>query len=388
MRGRVALLRVVGIWLVMIQSGIVRAAAADQPLVEHIHYTSATDYTRVVIALSRETPHQLFTIPADPVQNFPPRLVIDFTPARRSVDVLPALPVHDGLLTQIRTGQFSPTTVRVVLDVEQFDHYQAFTLLFPYRLVVDIQGKGRRETISQNAPSAAQRYRIMLDPGHGGHDPGAIGAHGIAEKEVVLAISRRLGRKLTTRLPVEVLFTRTTDVFIPLEERAARANAAKADLFISIHANASTNRALQGVETYYLNNTNDRATIRLAAIENGLVRGPRRDLEGSSLSYILSDLIQTGKEDGSISLAHHIQEALVSRAKIYYPAVRSLGVKKGPFYVLVGAHMPCVLVEVAFISHGVEGKHLLSPEYQEVLAEGLFLGIVRFLRTELMVKDL
>lgn len=385
MRGRRFLLRVVGIWGV-VALGVVRAAASDHPLVEYISHTSAADYTRVAVALSRATPHRLFTLPADPARQLPPRIVIDFSPAKRGAQTPLAVPVRDGLLTQIRTSQFSPTTVRVVLDVERLDDYHAFTLSSPPRLILDVRGKGRQTAALRPDPSPAQRYRIMLDPGHGGHDPGAVGVNGVAEKDVVLAISRRLGRKLATRLPVEVLFTRTADVFVPLEERTARANAAKADVFISIHANASTNRDLHGIETYYLNNTDDRATIRLAAMENGLFRGQSPREYG--LSYILSDLIQKGKEEESIALAHHLQTAMLTRAKAHYPAVRNLGVKKGPFYVLVGAHMPCVLVEVAFISHRVEGKHLLSPEYQEVLAEGLFLGIVRFLRTELMAKSL
>jgi N-acetylmuramoyl-L-alanine amidase len=230
----------------------------------------------------------------------------------------------------------------------------------------------------------------MLDPGHGGKDPGALGEGGVSEKDVVLVISKRLGRKLVERLPVDILFTRTEDVFVPLEERIARANAAKADLFVSIHANASINPELQGIETYYLNNTDDRATIRLAALENGLrpEQSSRNDIEGAGLSYVLSDLIQTGKEEESIALAHYLQEAVVTRARERYPTVQNLGVKKGPFYVLVGAHMPCVLVETAFISHPVEGKRLMSVEYQEALAEGLFLGIARFLRAEVMTKSL
>jgi N-acetylmuramoyl-L-alanine amidase len=216
-----------------------------------------------------------------------------------------------------------------------------------------------------------------------------MGKGGIVEKDVVLGISQRLGRKLVEREQVDVLFTRTTDVFVPLEERIARANAAQADLFVSIHANASTNPELQGVETYYLNNTNDRATIRLATLENGWRQeGNSPDDGKSGLSFLLSDLIQNGKEEESIALAYHLQEAVVIRAKQRYPALHSLGVKKGPFYVLVGAHMPCVLVETAFITHPVEGRHLTSSEYQDALAEGLFLGIVRFLHTGLTTKNL
>ncbi|HEV8714621.1 MAG TPA: N-acetylmuramoyl-L-alanine amidase [Candidatus Binatia bacterium] len=385
------------VFTLILNAAVVRAGVPERSVVESVHHISAADYTRVVITLSAQASHRLFTVPADPARNLPGRIVIDFSPARRSPQAPPSLPIRDGLLKQVRTGQFSATTVRIVLDVEQIDDYKAFALESPYRLIIDVKGKVQHQPqslskpLSEPAPAqfTTPRYRLMLDPGHGGKDPGALGERGVAEKDVVLAISQRLGRKLAEREQVDVLFTRTTDVFVPLEERIARANAVKADLFVSIHANASSNSELQGVETYYLNNTDDRATIRLATLENGL-RPQSGDHENgrAGLSFLLSDLIQSGKEEESIALAHHLQEAVVLRAKQRYPAIHSLGVKKGPFYVLVGAHMPCVLVETAFITHPVEGKYLSSSEYQDTLAEGLFLGIARFLRTGLMAKSL
>ena len=240
------------------------------------------------------------------------------------------------------------------------------------------------------APSSIPhaRYRIMLDPGHGGSDPGAQGVNGLHEKTVVLAVSKRLAQKLRTRLDADVLLTRTEDVFIPLPERTARANAAKADLFVSIHANASPNPETQGIETYYLNNTADRATIRLAKLENGIRAKQQLPQREDSLSYILSDLIQTGKEEESIALAQAVQTALVDQVRTAVPLARDLGVKKGPFYVLVGAHLPCVLVELAFLTHADEAHRLGSATYQETLAEGLFRGIADFLRTDLPAKDL
>jgi N-acetylmuramoyl-L-alanine amidase len=230
--------------------------------------------------------------------------------------------------------------------------------------------------------SPGRRYRIMLDPGHGGHDPGARGIYEVWEKNVVLAISKRLARKLQERLPVEVMLTRSRDVFISLPGRTARANAAKADLFISIHANSSPNSDTHGIEIYYLNNTNDRATLRLAKLENRSLERGRQGQRGNDLALILSDLIQTGKSEESIALARALQRSLVNQARTHYPEARNLGVKKGPFYVLVGAHMPCVLVETAFLSHAIEGRRLGTSAYQETLAEGLFQGIARFLRDD------
>lgn len=365
-------------------------AQASQPVLNHIHYTSVQGYTRVVLTLSRETPHKIFTLPADPGSKRPPRIVIDFSPATLSHHTPRLLSVQDGqdrldgldgLLKQVRTGQFDPTTTRVVLDVERLDEHHAFALHSPYRLVLDIRGRARGP---RPAPpvEATQRFKIMLDPGHGGKDPGALGQGRAREKNIVLSLSKRLAKKLETRLPVEVLFTRTDDTYIPLEERTARANATGADLFISLHVNASDSREAHGIETYYLNNTKDRATIRLASLENGLAHATPTLPSQRGLSYILSDLIQTGKEEESISLAHHLQRSVVARAKKRNPNVRDIGVKKGPFYVLVGAHMPCVLVEAGFITNTNERRRLLSQAYQEDLAEGLFLGVERFLREQ------
>jgi N-acetylmuramoyl-L-alanine amidase len=364
--------------------------AEHHSVLQNITYVSASDYTRIVISLSEKVRHKLFMAPADPGNGLPARLVVDFAPTRKGPRAPLSLSIQDGLLTQVRTGQFSLTTVRVVLDIESINDYKTFSLQEPYRLIIDVRGRVKRKTPPPTVTEKPEpTFTIMLDPGHGGKDPGAIGEGRVSEKDVVLAISKRLGRKLTGRLPVNVLYTRTTDVFVPLEERIARANAAKADVFVSIHVNASTNTDLQGVETYYLNNTNDRATIRLAALENGVRPGRNNKTDGEAgLSYLLSDLIQGGKEEDSMTLARHLQDAIITRAKDRYPAVRNLGVKKGPFYVLVGAHMPCVLVETAFITHRVEGKYLSKAEYRETLAEGLFLGIARFLRTGRMGKNL
>jgi N-acetylmuramoyl-L-alanine amidase len=220
------------------------------------------------------------------------------------------------------------------------------------------------------------RPKIVLDPGHGGRDPGARG-HAV-EKEVTLSIARRLGTLLRERLGAEVILTRTTDKTLPLSARTARANAEAADLFISIHANASRRRSLNGVETYYLNNTTDHATLRLASMENGKPVPRRRGK--TDLRYILSSLVQVGKMEESVALASAVQRGLVSHLRSEYGAVNDLGVKRGPFYVLVGAHMPCVLVETAFLTHPQEGRRLAGNAYREAIAEGLFEGVSRFVK--------
>ncbi|MFN8598832.1 MAG: N-acetylmuramoyl-L-alanine amidase [Candidatus Binatia bacterium] len=222
---------------------------------------------------------------------------------------------------------------------------------------------------------------VVIDPGHGGKDPGARGVTGSDEKDITLTIAQMVAERLSEDPQIRVVLTRTDDTYVSLEQRTAIANAQGADLFLSIHGNASENPQLAGVETYTLNNTDDRATIRLAALENGLA------LTGASpgerdLAYILSDLVQTGKEDESVTLARAVQGNLVSYLRDRWRGVVNLGVKKGPFYVLVGAYMPCILVEVAFLTNETEGQRIAARRYQQDVADGLALGVRRFLSSD------
>jgi N-acetylmuramoyl-L-alanine amidase len=226
------------------------------------------------------------------------------------------------------------------------------------------------------AHSISNRPRVVLDPGHGGRDPGAQGY--AVEKEVTLAIARRLAHLLRTRVGADVILTRGDDRTLTLPDRTARANTEEADLFVSIHANANPHGRLQGIETYYLDNTEDQGTMRLAHMENGPA-GPEPQAGKADLRYILSDLVQVGKMDESIALATAIQRALVGTLRKRYDGIDDLGVKRGPFYVLVGAYMPCVLVETSFLTHPVEGRRMARASYRDAIAEGLYAGIARFL---------
>jgi N-acetylmuramoyl-L-alanine amidase len=222
-----------------------------------------------------------------------------------------------------------------------------------------------------------RRPLIVIDPGHGGEDTGAKGLDGLVEKDLVLEISKDLEELLRERLRAKTFLTRTTDVFIPLADRTRLANDKNADLFISIHLNASEYKTAQGIETYYLDNTKDKASLKLAERENASLQfGDGKT--GGDLGFILSDLIQNVKLDDSISLAHHIQDALHGTLSRYYQGVVNLGVKKAPFYVLVGAHMPCVLAEVSFIDHPLEGKRLAEKRYRRLIAQALYEGVRNF----------
>lgn len=224
-----------------------------------------------------------------------------------------------------------------------------------------------------NAPIGSRRPIIVIDPGHGGEELGAQGVGGILEKDVVLTIALYLEELLRDRLRADVILTRRTDLTMSLADRTKFANDQQADLFISIHANASELKNAHGIETYYLDNTNDKSSLKLAARENLSAAGPAGDLD-----FMISDLIQTGKLDDSISLAHYLNDSLISTLGRYYEGIKNLGVKKAPFFVLVGAHMPCSLTEISFIDNPVEGKRLGDSRYQRLIAQGLYSGVRSF----------
>ncbi|HET6440018.1 MAG TPA: N-acetylmuramoyl-L-alanine amidase [Anaeromyxobacter sp.] len=214
-------------------------------------------------------------------------------------------------------------------------------------------------------------HRIVVDAGHGGHDPGAIGPTRVREKDITLAIALRLARRLREE-GFEVVLTRRDDRFLALEERTALANAARGDLFISVHANAHPRRTRVGVETYFLNVTDDRYAARLAARENGAELAAAGDL-----AHILSDLEAKASAGESLRLARLVQRDVCGGVRARVGEVRDLGVKSALFYVLLGARMPAVLVESGFISNRAEERRLASARYQDEVAD----GIARAVRT-------
>lgn len=216
---------------------------------------------------------------------------------------------------------------------------------------------------------------IVLDPGHGGTEEGAKGPLGILEKDVVLKLSFALKDLLQKDPNLRVVMTRTGDEVISLADRTRIANENNAELFVSIHANASEYKTMRGLETYYLDNTDDKSSLKLAERENFTSVG-----EQDSVGFIVSDFIQAVKIDDSISLSHLVHDNLYKTLSQSFDGVRNLGVKKAPFFVLVGAHMPCILVEVSFIDHPVEGRRLGDPRYQSIVAEGLYKGIIAYLK--------
>jgi N-acetylmuramoyl-L-alanine amidase len=218
-----------------------------------------------------------------------------------------------------------------------------------------------------------QARRIVIDAGHGGHDPGTIGRAGLQEKDLVLDVALRLEKLLREQLGAEVVMTRGSDVFIPLEERTAIANARGADLFLSVHANSSPNPRARGVETYFLNFAKNEHAEEVAARENAISEATLKDLQ-----HLVKAIALNSKIDESRDFASEVQEALVDSLRGFDPSLPDRGVHTAPFYVLIGANMPSILAEIAFVSHPGEEKLLKTREYRETIAKSLFQGVARY----------
>jgi N-acetylmuramoyl-L-alanine amidase len=244
-----------------------------------------------------------------------------------------------------------------------------------------------RERPDSAVMPAGERPLVVIDPGHGGHDPGTEAAGDVAEKDVALQIATRLRNALVAD-GIDARMTRDDDTFLTLAERTQLANSDHADLFVSIHLNSSPDAETTGIEIYYLNNTTDRATIRLARMENGVAGGYGAPGE-PNLNYILTDLRQQDKANESASLARMIDaEAVADIDASMGLRVNELGAKQGPFYVLVGALMPSVLVECGFLSNPGEARLLQSPQYQQGLADGIARAVTHYFKADAAVGNL
>jgi N-acetylmuramoyl-L-alanine amidase len=218
--------------------------------------------------------------------------------------------------------------------------------------------------------------KVTVDAGHGGDDFGAPGyMKGVHEKDIVLILSKKLANKLKSELGCEVIMTRDSDKYLTLEERTAIANTKNSDIFISLHTNAARNKNAFGIETYYLNLATDDESILVAARENATSTKNISDLQS-----ILNDLMQNAKINESSRLAGHVQDSLFKKLKSNYNNVKNKGVKKAPFYVLLGAQMPAILIETSFISNKRECLRLLDPDYQELLCDAIINGVRNYMK--------
>jgi N-acetylmuramoyl-L-alanine amidase len=350
-------------------------------------------------------------------------------------DIDSAIPIQNGLLQGARAGQYTKDTVRVVLDINNIEGFKVFPIHDPFRIVIDVRGaevkekekekatekqpepekekeiakekkeeekeKGAergKEPVAKVEPRKPKRgvakakepdktvtlarqlglnvKRIVIDPGHGGKDPGCYIEGQIEEKDITLALARIVEKKVEEKFDIDVILTRDKDIFVPLEKRTAFANMNKADLFISLHINAHKQPDVHGFETYFLNMATDERAVLVAARENATSEKSISDLQS-----ILNDLMLNTKISESSKLAHEVQRGVLGQVKRRYEDIRDLGVKQAPFYVLIGAEMPAILVETGFMTNPVERKRLQSQKYLETLADGIAAGIERYMKS-------
>jgi N-acetylmuramoyl-L-alanine amidase len=302
-------------------------------------------------------------------------------------------------LKEIRIAQKNETTVRVVAEVNPaaVERYQVFPLFDPFRIVLDIfpktspagtpatPGQPVEATAPQPAEPTPGGYSmarqlglgirtVVLDAGHGGEDPGAIGRKGQKEKEVVLDVTKAL-RDLLVAKGLNVILTRESDIFIPLENRTVIANQKGADIFVSVHANANHKRARKGVQTFFLNFSPDEQVVEIAASENATSTRTMGQMKST-----LTKIVRNSKILESRDLADKIQKNLVKSLSQHYSGVENLGVRGGPFWVLIGGEMPSVLVEISHLSNATEEERLRSPAYRKQVAQGIYDGIVDYMK--------
>ena len=397
---------------------------SQQLEVTAVRFWTFAEVTRIAIETNGE-----FRFRSDRLDN-PDRLFFDLlaTKPRMGVKGVQTTAVGDKLLKRIRVAETQPGMTRVVLDLESPVEYKASQLSNPDRLMIELRaaapaaldqpqtpplqtpqlqtpepahvsGVLEKPVISEKPvpppppPALAAKRnssgnrtliralglkvgRVVIDPGHGGHDKGSIGPGGLLEKELVLDVAQRLGKLIEERLGSEVIYTRDDDRFIPLESRTEMANENKADLFLSIHANSSPFPGVSGIETYYLNFSSTREAMDLASRENA---GSQKSIH--ELSEIIEKITKHDKAEESREFAGKMQTALYSAAVRSNAAARNRGVKKAPFVVLIGATMPSILVEIGFVSNSREETLLKRPDHRQKLAEALYNGLSRYAET-------
>jgi len=498
------------------------AAAADAPApkagpasamptvlnrVRDVRHWSNPEYSRVVIDLDAPTNFYSNLLEDRSGSGKPPRLYVDLFNSLVEERFCRPIAVNDGILLGVRAGQFTPESVRVVLDIDRLRTYRVFPMQNPFRIVIDVTGgsapaappaAGSGAALASvagavpaaQAPGAAARAlsvppaapivpepvpellplpplvagpgappadrgapgsadtaprqsgslsrasapvpvlapapvpvlaaapapvphtlsaappgparggerarvpsppppagklslarqlglgvrRVVIDAGHGAHDPGAIGVGGLQEKDVTLDLALRV-RDVLQAAGYDTVLTRDRDVYLPLEERTALANTARGDLFLSLHCNSSDSGNLNGVETYYLNLASSRRAMATAARENSMALANMSDLQD------LLKEIYNSKMDESSRFAEAVQRAMHGSLRRRYRDVKDLGVKQAPFYVLIGAQMPSILAEVSFINHAAEGRRLSDPAYRQLIAQAIADGVRRYVKT-------
>jgi N-acetylmuramoyl-L-alanine amidase len=386
------------------------SGSADATTIRAVHREVLPELVRVTIELDREVPFYQERLEG------PPRLFFDLKGTKTVPALADATFRYDSdIVRHIRLGRHPNSTTRIVLDLEDVGRYSVFTLYNPYRIVIDTERARSTAGVVSPAPTdkpvdqetsgtelasfapavpvapgkplapsanSSGKYsvarqlglgvsRIVIDAGHGGHDPGA-SAFGVSEAELVLDVALRL-EGLLKEEDVDVVLTRRTDTFVSLEERTEIANREAADLFLSIHANASANASARGVETYFLNFALNPQAEAVAARENAASGKTMNSLNGIIKAITLNTKLRESRD-----LAGSLQRSLVRGLRTSNRALKDLGVKQAPFMVLIGASMPSALAEISFVTNRQEARLLKTPHYRQKVAESLLAGILSY----------
>jgi N-acetylmuramoyl-L-alanine amidase len=350
--------------------------------IHSVRYHTHPSYTRIVVDIGKLREY-VFSELLSPDRVYVDIYQVKLNPILHGKTFL----VENDYLKKIRIAQKTSSTVRVVADLDfKKAYYRVWHLPDPFRIIIDIYPS--KLPILPQSPQPAKSgssiirqlglgiQRIVIDPGHGGKDPGCVAKSGLMEKKIVLDVAGRLKKILESKENIEVIMTRESDIFLDPESRTVVANQKQADLFISIHANANRSRKLSGIESFYLNFSQDPSVIKTAARENAT---STKNI--SEMKDIIEKIVQNSKIVESKELAETIQNNLVKHLSQTYSNVKSLGVKGGPFWVLIGGEMPSVLVEISHLSNPTEEKRLESPQYRQRVAQGIYEGIVEYMNS-------
>ena len=379
---------------------IMAALAWGEPRIKAVRTVSSAGSVQVLVDLSENAAFRYNRLPGN--GNSAARVYVDVEAAPASGMSIAG--TDNDMIRRIRTGRRGKGT-RIVVELDRLGDYSVTPSQDGRQIVLSFAaGKGSlppqtragrsssspekpaRDRLQKDdsphgvkpvpvqVPAAAGKSRVLrrivVDAGHGGKDPGAMG-NGLQEKDITLNVARRLAAAIRENLGCEVVMTRNSDVFIPLQERTQKANRVHADLFISVHVNSSTNSKLRGVETYFLNFSKNRDAMNVVARENGTTLKEVGDLQ-----IILYDLIAHSKSRESSLLASQVQRRMVGTLKRRFGnVVENNGVKQGPFHVLLGANMPSILVEMAYISNKGDAEFLSDYRYLNGVVEGIVDGI-------------
>jgi N-acetylmuramoyl-L-alanine amidase len=346
--------------------------------VRDVRTWSHEEFTRVVVELTRPVVAEVRRLGANQSAGKPARLYVDLEGIWVGRSYQDGIAIGDGLLKGVRIGQNTKRTTRLVIDLERYESHRLLTLRSPDRVVVDVYGP--RASVerkpSDDRPGLALRRvrKVVIDPGHGGRDPGAIGLKGVREKDVNLKLAKRLASRLVVR-GFEVTMTRRDDRYLDLEQRTVLAESVGGDVFVSIHTNASANRDTRGIEIYYLDEDHERHSLDVAARENDV---PRSQLDTLQRTLAKLRVSETGAHSRTLAASVHDDIVAGLSRNRRTRSMPDLGVKKGPFYVLFLSSMPSILVEAGFLTNGKDSKLLASDLYLDLLADRMADGIERY----------